>query len=176
MSVHDRFDGMSTTTHYDDAAVELRHLRAFFAIADTGHYGRAAENLKLTQPAITQRIQVLERELGVQLFIRNAREVHLTPAGELLLDHARSLVQIEDRALGALRDHLAGIAGRLRISYLTLWDMGLPADLIAEYRRRYPTIKLEMTTGYSQSNMDRLVSGEIDFAFIGAAVAPRSGL
>ena len=156
--------------------MELRHLRAFVAIADTGHYGRAAASLKLTQPAITQRIQVLERELGVQLFNRSAREVSLTPAGDALIDHARALVQIEDRALAALRDHQAGIAGRLRISYLTLWDMGLPADLMAEYRRRYPTIKLEMTTGYSQSNMDRLVSGEIDFAFIGAAVAPRSGL
>ncbi len=156
--------------------MELRHLRAFVAITDTGHYGRAAASLKLTQPAITQRIQVLERELGVQLFNRNAREVSLTSSGEALIDHARALVQIEDRALAALRDHQAGIAGRLRISYLTLWDMGLPADLIAEYRRRYPTIKLEMTTGYSQSNMDRLVSGEIDFAFIGAAVAPRSGI
>jgi DNA-binding transcriptional LysR family regulator len=162
--------------HYDGAALELRHLRAFVAIADTGHYGRAAASLKLTQPAITQRIQVLERELGVQLLTRNAREVHLTPAGEALIDHARSLVQIEDRALEALRDHLAGIAGRLRISYLTLWDWGLPADIVAEYRRRYPTVKLDMTTGYSQSNMDRLVSGEIDFAFIGPAVAPRAGV
>jgi DNA-binding transcriptional LysR family regulator len=161
---------------YDGAALELRHLRAFVAIADTGHYGRAAASLKLTQPAITQRIQVLERELGVQLFTRNAREVHLTPAGEALIEHARSLVQIEDRALEALRDHLAGIAGRLRISYLTLWDRGLPADIVAEYRRRYPTVKLDMTTGYSQSNMDRLVSGEIDFAFIGPAVAPRAGV
>ena len=161
---------------YDGAALELRHLRAFVAIADTGHYGQAAASLKLTQPAITQRIQVLERELGVQLLNRNAREVSLTPSGEALIEHARALVQIEDRALAALRDHQAGIAGRLRISYLTLWDMGLPADLIGEYRRRYPTIKLEMTTGYSQSNMDRLVSGEIDFAFIGPAVAPRTGL
>jgi DNA-binding transcriptional LysR family regulator len=167
---------MSIATHYDGAAVELRHLRAFVAIADTGHYGRAAASLKLTQPAITQRIQVLERELGVQLFTRSAREVRLTPSGEALIEHARALVLIEDRALAALRDHLAGIAGSLRISYLTLWDMGLPADLIAEYRRRYPTIKLEMTTGYSQSNMDRLVSGEIDFAFIGPSVAPRKGI
>jgi DNA-binding transcriptional LysR family regulator len=156
--------------------LELRHLRAFVAIADTGHYGRAAASLKLTQPAITQRIQVLERELGVQLFTRNAREVRLTPAGEALIEHARSLVLIEDRALAALRDHLAGIAGRLRISYLTLWDRGLPADIVAEYRRRYPTVKLDMTTGYSQSNMNRLVSGEIDFAFIGAAVAPGKGI
>jgi len=156
--------------------LELRHLRAFVAIADTGHYGRAAASLKLTQPAITQRIQVLERELGVQLFTRNAREVHLTPSGEALIEHARSLVQIEDRALAALRDHQAGIAGRLRISYLTLWDLGLPADIVAEYRRRYPTVKLDMSTGWSQPNMDSLVAGEVDFAFIGASVAPRKGI
>src|SRR6266851_4516242 len=92
---------------YDVSALELRHLRAFVAIADTGHYGRAAASLKLTQPAITQRIQVLERELGVQLFNRNAREVSLTPSGEALIEHARSLVQIEDRALAALPDHQA---------------------------------------------------------------------
>ncbi len=176
MNAYRRFGWTSCATHYHGAPVELRHLRAFVAIADTGHYGRAAASLKLTQPAITQRIQVLERELGVQLFTRNAREVHLTPSGEALIEHARALVLIEDRALAALRDHLAGIAGRLRISYLTLWDRGLPADIVAEYRRRYPTVKLDMTTGYSQSNMDRLVSGEIDFAFVGAAVATRSGI
>ena len=156
--------------------MELRHLRAFVAIADTGHYGRAAASLKLTQPAITQRIQVLERELEVQLFNRNAREVTLTPAGETLIEHARSLVQIEDRALLALRDHLAGIAGRLRISYLTLWDAGLPADIVAEYRRRYPTIKLEMTTGYSQQNQDCIAAGDVDVAFIGTTIGERKGV
>lgn len=161
---------------YDGAALELRHLRAFVAIADTGHYGRAASSLKLTQPAITQRIQVLERELGVQLFSRNAREVHLTLSGEVLIEHARSLVQIEDRAMAALRDHQAGIAGRLRISYLTLWDQGLPADIVAEYRRRYPTVKLEMSSGWSLSNMNRLVAGELDLAFIGAAIGSRKGI
>lgn len=156
--------------------MELRHLRAFVAIADTGHYGHAAASLKLTQPAITQRIQVLERELGVQLFNRNAREVHLTVAGEALIDHARSLIQIENRALAALRDHQAGIAGRLRISYLTLWDHGLPADIVAQHRRRYPTVKLEMSSGWSLSNINRLVAGELDLAFIGAAIGSRKGI
>jgi DNA-binding transcriptional LysR family regulator len=85
-------------------------------------------------------------------------------------------VQIEDRALGALRDHQAGIAGRLRISYLTLWDVGLPADIVAEYRRRYPSIKLEMTTGYSQQNMDCLAANDVDVAFIGTAIGERKGI
>jgi DNA-binding transcriptional LysR family regulator len=156
--------------------LELRHLRAFVAIAEYGHYGRAAASLKLTQPALTQRIQVLERELGFQLLKRSAREVSLTPAGDAFIDHARGLVQAEDRALLALRDYASGILGRLRIAYLTLWDAGLPANIVAEFRRRHPAIKLEMTSGYSQINIDRLISGDVDFAFVGVAIGEHNGV
>ena len=156
--------------------MELRHLRAFVAIADHGHYGRAAASLSLTQPAITQRIQALERELGVQLLRRDARSVRLTSAGEVLIGHARGLVQTEDGALRALRDSAAGIAGRLRIAYLTLWDAGLPADIVAEFRLRYPAVLLEMTTGYSQLNADRIRAGEVDFAFIGVTIGEHGGI
>jgi len=156
--------------------LELRHLRAFVAVAEYGHYGRAAASLRLTQPALTQRIQTLERELGIQLFKRNAREVRLTPAGEAFIEHARGLVQAEDRALLALSDYASGILGRLRIAYLTLWDAGLPANIIGEFRRRHPAIKLEMTSGYSQVNIDRLIAGEADFAFIGMAIGEHDGI
>jgi len=157
-------------------ALELRHLRAFVAIADHQHYGHAAESLRLTQPAITQRIQVLEQELGVQLLKRNAREVSLTTAGEALIGYARSLVRIEDQALMALKDLAAGSAGTLRIAYLSMWDMGLPADIVAEFRRRYPEINLQMSAGYSLQNLERLRSGEADFAFIGAAMFDKPGI
>ena len=156
--------------------MELRQLRAFVAIADHGHYGRAAESVSLTQPAITQRIQALERELGTQLLTRTARGVHLTASGEALIEHARRLVLIEDRALRALEDHAGGIVGRLRISYLTLWDFGPPADIMAEFRRRFPAVQLEMSTGYSQVNMDRLVAGSLDFAFVGMSIGERIGV
>jgi DNA-binding transcriptional LysR family regulator len=156
--------------------VELRQLRAFVAVAEFGHYRRAAASLNLTQPAITQRVQALESDLGVQLLRRNARGVRLTAAGEVLLGHARGLVQIEDRALAAITDHVAGIGGRLRLSYLTLWDAGLPPKIVAELRRRHPEIKLETTTGYSETNVQRLVSGDLDFAFIGVTVGERQGI
>ncbi len=146
------------------------------AIAEHGHYGRAAASLRLTQPALTQRMQVLERELGVQLLKRNARGVRLTPAGEAFIDHARGLVQAEDRALLALSDYASGIRGRLRIAYLTLWDAGLPASIVAEFRRRHPEIKLEMTSGYSQMNIDRLIAGDVDFAFVGVAIGEHNGV
>jgi len=153
--------------------MELRNLRGFLAVADERHFGRAAASLNLTQPALTLRIQSLERELGVQLLERNSREVRLTTAGEALLLHARRLVQEEDRTLRVMKDHAGGLTGHLRISYLTLWDVGLPANLVAQFRSRYPAIKLEMTTGYSQMNLDRLLAGELDFAFIGVAIGER---
>jgi DNA-binding transcriptional LysR family regulator len=148
--------------------MELRNVRAFLAVADQLHFGRAAAGLNLTQPALTLRIQVLERELGIQLLRRNAREVRLTTAGEAFLEHARALVQEEDRTRRNMKDHVAGFAGRLRMSYLTVWNLGLPTNIVAEFRRRYPAVKLETTTGYSQSNVQRVMAGEVDFAFIGS--------
>ena len=150
--------------------MELRNLRAFLAVVDRGHFGQAAGSLNVTQPALTQRIQVLEREVGQQLLTRDARKVRLTPAGALLLPHARALVQTEDRALREIKDYQAGITGRLRIAYLTLWDGGLPTTILAEFRRRHPGINLELTSGYSQQNVERLQTGEVDFAFVGAAI------
>ena len=156
--------------------MELRNVRAFLAVADERHFGRAAASLNLTQPALTLRIQVLEKELGIQLLKRNSRQVLITPAGQALLEHAKRLVDEEDLTLREMKDHVAGLAGRLRISYLTLWDAGLPANIIAEFRRCYPSIKLEMASGYSQTNVDRLLAREVDFAFIGASIGERDGI
>jgi len=147
--------------------VELRNLRALVAVAEELHFGRAAATLNLTQPALSLRIQVLERELAIQLVQRNSREVRLTPAGEALLMHAWALVQEEDRALREMQDHVAGLAGRLRISYLNAWNLGLPTQIVAEFRRRYPAVRLETISGHSLLNTQRVMADEVDFAFVG---------
>jgi DNA-binding transcriptional LysR family regulator len=140
------------------------------AVADERHFGRAAATLNLTQPALSLRIQVLERELGIQLLERSARGVRLTPAGEALLVHAKALVQEEDRTLREMKDHAAGLAGRLRIAYLNSWNLGLPTHIVAEFRRRYPAVRLETTSGYSKLNTQRVMADEVDFAFVGMHV------
>jgi DNA-binding transcriptional LysR family regulator len=146
--------------------MELRQLRAFVAVATDGHFGRAAARLNLTQPGLTLRIQALERELGAQLLQRSAREVHLTAAGTLLLPHARSLLRIQDRALRELKDQADGIAGRLRIAYLSYGVVTFPFQLLAEFRRRYPTTQVETTVGHTGQNAERLRDGTVDAAFI----------
>ena len=146
--------------------MELRQLRAFLQVAGARHFGRAAAALKITQPALTQRIQALERELGVQLLTRSAREVRLTPAGEVLLPYADSLIHVEDRALRELADNAAGRAGRLRITYSLHSDIPVMGAIMAEFRRCYPKVEIEAGSGYSVMNAEQVAAGLMDAAFV----------
>jgi DNA-binding transcriptional LysR family regulator len=145
--------------------VELRQLRAFMTVATVGHFGQAAEQLNLTQPALTQRVQSLERELGVRLFDRNAREVRLTTAGELLLPFAQRLVQLDEEALGELRDFRKGTTGQVRIAYHSAGDSSLAGSIIAEYRRRFPGVHVETSSSSSGVNLMKLRDHTADAAF-----------
>lgn len=146
--------------------MELRQLRAFVAVAAEGHFGRAAARLNLTQPGLTLRIQALEKEIGAHLLERNAREVHLTAAGTALLPYAKSLIRIEDRALRELKDQAEGIAGRLRIGYLSSGAVAFPGRVVAEFRRPYPTVQVDTSSDYSGVNAERLREGMLDVAFL----------
>ena len=76
--------------------MELRHLRTLEAIARHGSFTRAAEELHLAQPALSQQVRRLEAELGVEVLRRTSREVHVTPAGQVVLDHARRVLSEVD--------------------------------------------------------------------------------
>jgi DNA-binding transcriptional LysR family regulator len=145
--------------------MELRQLRAFIEVADSGHFGRAAKRLHITQPALTQRIQSLERELGLQLLERNAREVHLAPAGTILLPHARRMVAAEDRGLDDLKAYSSGVVGRLHIAYPT-GDVAFAGSIIAEYRRRFPAVDVATESGYSGPNLKLVQNHAADAAFV----------
>lgn len=145
--------------------MELRQLRAFVTVATLGHFGQAAERLNLTQPSLTQRIQALERELGVQLLERNPRHVTLTPAGKVLLPQAQKLVQLDDEAMREIKDFRAGVTGRLSIAYQAAGDSSLAGSILAEYRRRFPMVDVETSAGPSGQNLQRLVDHSADAAF-----------
>jgi DNA-binding transcriptional LysR family regulator len=156
--------------------MELRQLRAFLTVARLGHFGQAADALNLTQPALTQRIQALEREVGVRLFERSAREVRLTPAGRLLLPHAERLVAIDDEALRELRDYRAGTTGQVRIAYHNAGDSLLAGAIIAEFRRRFPAVDIQTAAGSSGANLQRLRDHASDAALALMPAARPAGL
>lgn len=148
--------------------MELRQLRAFASVASKRHFGQAAASLNVTQPALTLRIQALEKELGTQLLDRNSREVRLTAAGEVLLPYATSLIDTADRALAEMRQQAATKSGHLGISYLTLWD-GLPTRAVSAFGLRYPAVTVDTTGGYSEPNLERVLKREVDLAFLSMA-------
>jgi DNA-binding transcriptional LysR family regulator len=145
--------------------MELRQLRAFVEVATLRHFGHAAERLHLTQPALTQRIQALERELGLQLLERNAREVRLAPPGIVLLPHARRLIQAEDLAVRDLTGYTSGTLGRLQIAYQSAGDTATTGAIIAEYRRRFPGVEVDTVSGSSGPNLQLVQDFAADAAF-----------
>src|SRR5256714_2248273 len=113
------------------AAMELRQLTTFVAVAEELHFRRAAERLHLAQPSVSQQIRTLEAELGTPLFERNRRGAALTAAGEALLPEARELLARAEQAAATARATGIGQRGRLRLS-LTRSLTGGPARAVLD--------------------------------------------
>src|SRR5918998_1871485 len=94
-------------------AIELRHLRAFVAVAEELNFGRAADRLHISQPALSRQIRALERLLGCELLRRSTHRVELTLAGEALLDRSRPLLSDVDAAVSAARSVGGELVGRI---------------------------------------------------------------
>ena len=146
--------------------MELRHLRYFVTVAGELHFGRAAERLFISQPALSQQIRSLEAELGLKLLERDRRGVRLTPEGAAFLAEATAVVQQADRAAAVARALAEGATGRLRISYVRTTPGGLPERIVREYQRRFPGVELAADSGSTGANVERLRTGELDVAFV----------
>src|SRR5919201_5585253 len=125
--------------------VDARLWRSFTTVAEELHYGRAAERLHITQPALSRQIRDLEQVLGVTLFDRTSRRVVLSPAGRVVLGQARRALTEADRAVRLARLAAHGDWGELAISVLpsvTLWP--LPA-IIRAHREAHPAIGVRIS-------------------------------
>ena len=142
--------------------MELRHLRYFVAVAEELHFGRAAQRLRVAQPALSQQIKQLERELGTTLLARTKRRVALTEPGRLFLPEARRTLAHAAAAADVARRAAAGEAGRLRIGYVdsALWGE-LPAVLGA-YRETHPAVQLAMLERLPAQQIAGLRAGDLD--------------
>ncbi|SEG41860.1 DNA-binding transcriptional regulator, LysR family [Thermomonospora echinospora] len=138
------------------------HLECFVAVAEELHFGHAAERLGMAQPPLSQRIQRLERELGIRLFDRSSRHVELTPPGRLLLEEARDILARVDR--------IYSLAARARLGAVGTVRAGLPAGLggpvlaalIEGFREHCPDLRLELRELGSAEQGRALTEGALD--------------
>lgn len=154
--------------------MELRQLRYFLTVAEELHFGRAAERLHIVQPAVSQQLRRLERELGVALLDRTTRSVRLTEAGQRFLPHARAVLDAEAQARKAIAGFQAEQAATVRLG--TSDGLGDHLDrVLSEFARRAPRIDLELVDAPAEQRLRRVRSGELDAALVRGEWA-RTGL
>ena len=144
--------------------MELRRLKYFVAVAEELHFGRAAERLDMAQPPLSRQIAQLERDLDVRLFDRSRAQIRLTPAGEVLLERARAILDQIDSAFREVTRIGQGSAGRLRIAFVGSASHGVLPTIIKSYRSHYPDVDLALGAMNNAELERALVSREIDIA------------
>jgi DNA-binding transcriptional LysR family regulator len=148
--------------------VELTQLKYYVTIAETLSFTKAAEMLRVSQPALSYQIRRLETELGTILFDRGKRRIALAPDGELFLPLAQSVLFRADEATRILREHLGVEAGEVRIGCNPSVATYLMPRLLFEFRRDFPRVRVSLTEGSDSAMQRTVLEGTIDFAVVTA--------
>jgi DNA-binding transcriptional LysR family regulator len=145
--------------------MELRHLRYFAAVADSGGISRAAAKLHVAQSAISRQIQDLEEEIGVGLLSRDSRKVGLTNAGKDFLVEARKVLAAAETAVETARRSARGETGTLRIGSFMNGVGAFFPPLVRAFRTRHPGVKLSLFELLAREQIEALATNVIDIAF-----------
>ena len=146
--------------------MNLRQLRQFVTLAETGNFHRAAEMLHMAQPPLSVSIRKLEEEMGEALFERRSTGVFLTTVGEAMLADARLTLFHAEQCRQAVLDARQGQGGLLRMGIIGSATYALLPELIPSLRERFPKIELELTEATSSEILDGLVSRRFDVGFV----------
>ncbi len=155
--------------------MDLRHLLTLRTVVDKGSFSHAAEELGVSQPAVSFQIRSLEKRLGHRLLDRNGRRVTLTDAGRMVDDYARRILTLESdlqRAINDLSDHLAGplVTG----SSTGPGELVLPR-LLGGFKQQNPDVEISLVVQDTQTVCDRVLDDDLELGVVGAA-RPHRGL
>jgi DNA-binding transcriptional LysR family regulator len=145
-----------------------RLLRTFLAVRKHRSYTRAAEEVFLSQPAVSRQVRQLEEELGVQLFEQIGKSLHLTDAGETLAVEAEKLLGAMKRTAEAVRFHRSAEHGSIRIGASTTPGFYMLPNILGRFHRRFPKVTLHYTVENSSRIERMIVRNELDLGFVGA--------
>ncbi|MFA7240730.1 MAG: LysR family transcriptional regulator [Sulfuricellaceae bacterium] len=155
--------------------MEFHHLRTFVTVGREGHLTRAAEQLCLSQPAVSAHIKALEDELGLALFERNARGMALTAAGERLLDYADKVLAARQYLLHEAGRLKGAAHGRLRLGTVGDAELLRLGPILAKMAKRHPQVSIQLRGGYSATVIDDVLNNRLDAGFTVFTDEPKSG-
>ena len=148
--------------------MDLEAVRTFVAVVDAGQFQEAAADLSITQQAVSKRIAVLEKDLGVRLFTRTPRGARPTIDGQAFLPHARELLRVAERAVGSVR------TGRRPLRVDVIASRVAPSGLMRGFHRAYPDIELDVVMLFDiETAVAAVRSGAVDASFRAVAVPGR---
>jgi DNA-binding transcriptional LysR family regulator len=156
--------------------VELRHLEYFTAVAAELNFSRAAQRIHVVQSALSASVAKLEKELGVALFDRAKRQIVLTAAGEVFLQHAREVIHAAQRAQSCVDDYRDQLTGTVTLGTLMSWGaVNLPAAL-EQFRRLNPlvTVRLRQSLTGSAGHLAAIANGQMNLALVSISTSPSS--
>lgn len=146
--------------------METRALRYFQAVAELASYSRAAEFLRISQPAVSRQISHLEAELGQALFTRHGHGVSLTEAGKILLERSQTILRQLDQAQAEVKRGSAGPSGTVTLAVPPAAGHFLVPALARRFAAAYPNVLLRIVGGYSAFIHDWLARGQVDLACV----------
>jgi DNA-binding transcriptional LysR family regulator len=151
--------------------VEIAELKAFAVLAQELHFGRAANRLFVSQPALSKQIRRLEEKVGGPLFARTRRKVELKEAGRVLLPHAERVLREAEKALAVSKEAVQGFAGTLRIGFGIASVFEILPRTIVRFRKAFPLIRLQMQDMTTPAQIESLLDARIDIGILRLPVA-----
>ena len=150
--------------------MDIRQLRYFSAVVRTGSFTRAAEELGISQPTLSQQIRTLEKQIGNPLFERLGRSIRLTAYGEALRQPAAEILQQVAEAKSSLDQLQEGVRGKLRVGVIPTIMPYLIAPRVGAFSKRFPDVDLQFIEDTTPHLVEQLQSGDIDLAISGLPV------
>src|SRR5258707_1424844 len=146
--------------------MELRQIRSFLSIAETLHFGRTAELIHLSQPALSLQIRALEEDVGVRLFERNRRKTTLTAAGVAFRDDAVAALSQLDQAIRKARLAANGKLGLLRIGFISTAGTEMVPNIVGQFRELNPEVEFSLRAVPTAEQVRMLETGSLDVGFL----------
>jgi DNA-binding transcriptional LysR family regulator len=146
--------------------MELWQLEVFMAVVEEKSFSRAGKRIGRTQPAISSAVKLLEEGLGEPLFDRLGKSIHLTAAGEMLVDYARRLLRLRDEAAQAIGELRGLHRGTLKLGANETTCLYLLPGVLAAFKQAYPQVQVDIQRAITRSITEKVIEGMLDFGIV----------